>query len=37
MAVQVHQSGEPIQVFNHGKHRRDFAYIDDIVEGAPCA
>ena len=26
-------SGEPIQVFNHGKHRRDFTYIDDIVEG----
>ncbi len=23
----------PIQVFNHGKHRRDFTYIDDIVEG----
>ena len=26
-------AGEPIQVFNHGKHRRDFTYIDDIVEG----
>jgi UDP-glucuronate 4-epimerase len=25
--------GEPIEVFNHGKHRRDFTYIDDIVEG----
>jgi UDP-glucuronate 4-epimerase len=24
---------EPIQVFNYGKHRRDFTYIDDIVEG----
>lgn len=24
---------EPIDVFNHGKHRRDFTYIDDIVEG----
>jgi UDP-glucuronate 4-epimerase len=23
----------PIDVFNHGKHRRDFTYIDDIVEG----
>ena len=22
-----------IDVFNHGKHRRDFTYIDDIVEG----
>jgi len=26
-------AGEPIQVFNHGEHRRDFTYIDDIVEG----
>ena len=26
-------AGEPIQVFNHGKHRRDFTYIVDIVEG----
>lgn len=26
-------AGEPIQVFNHGKHRRDFTYVDDIVEG----
>ena len=25
--------GKSIQVFNHGKHRRDFTYIDDIVEG----
>ena len=25
--------GESIPVFNYGKHRRDFAYIDDIVEG----
>tara|TARA_R110002153_G_scaffold46985_4_gene132801 strand:- start:30431 stop:31447 length:1017 start_codon:yes stop_codon:yes gene_type:complete len=24
---------KPIQVFNYGKHRRDFTYIDDIVEG----
>ena len=24
---------KPIQVFNHGKMRRDFTYIDDIVEG----
>jgi len=24
---------EPIDVFNHGKHERDFTYIDDIVEG----
>lgn len=26
-------NGEPIKVFNFGKHRRDFTYIDDIVEG----
>lgn len=26
-------SGRPINVFNHGKMRRDFTYIDDIVEG----
>jgi UDP-glucuronate 4-epimerase len=26
-------AGDPIQVFNNGKHRRDFTYIDDIVEG----
>ena len=25
--------GQPIQVFNYGKHRRDFTYIDDVVEG----
>lgn len=24
---------EPIDVFNHGKHQRDFTYIDDIIEG----
>lgn len=26
-------SGKPIEVFNEGKMRRDFTYIDDIVEG----
>ncbi|WP_145594417.1 NAD-dependent epimerase [Yersinia aleksiciae] len=26
-------AGESIQIFNHGKHRRDFTYIDDIIEG----
>jgi UDP-glucuronate 4-epimerase len=26
-------AGEPIDVFNHGHHQRDFTYIDDIVEG----
>jgi len=26
-------AGEPIPVFNHGNHTRDFTYVDDIVEG----
>jgi UDP-glucuronate 4-epimerase len=26
-------AGEPLPVFNYGKHKRDFTYIDDIVEG----
>lgn len=26
-------AGKPIDVFNYGKHKRDFTYIDDIVEG----
>ena len=26
-------AGEKIQVFNYGKHKRDFTYIDDVVEG----
>jgi UDP-glucuronate 4-epimerase len=26
-------AGEPIEVFNHGRHSRDFTYIDDIIEG----
>lgn len=26
-------AGRPINVFNHGKMRRDFTYVDDIVEG----
>ncbi|MDE0284309.1 MAG: NAD-dependent epimerase [Gammaproteobacteria bacterium] len=25
-------AGEPIQVFNRGEHRRDFTYVDDVVE-----
>jgi len=25
--------GKPIRVFNHGKHKRSFTYVDDIVEG----
>jgi len=26
-------AGEPLPVFNHGRMKRDFTYIDDIVEG----
>ncbi|MBG80847.1 MAG: capsular biosynthesis protein CpsI [Phycisphaerae bacterium] len=26
-------AGKPIDVFNHGKHKRDFTYVEDIVEG----
>jgi UDP-glucuronate 4-epimerase len=26
-------AGQPIDVFNHGRMRRDFTYVDDIVEG----
>ena len=25
--------GQPIDVFNYGNHKRDFTYVDDIVEG----
>ena len=36
MALFVHArhfAGEPIEVYNHGDMRRDFTYIDDLVEG----
>jgi UDP-glucuronate 4-epimerase len=26
-------AGKPIDVFNYGNHRRDFTYVDDIVQG----
>jgi UDP-glucuronate 4-epimerase len=26
------QEGRPIRLFNHGKMRRDFTYVDDVVE-----
>ncbi len=26
-------ANEPIQVYNYGQHRRDFTFVDDIVEG----
>ena len=34
--LQIHEgiiAGEPIDVYNHGDMRRDFTYIDDIVNG----
>jgi UDP-glucuronate 4-epimerase len=30
-------AGEPIEVFNEGRHQRDFTYIDDIVAGVIAA
>ena len=30
-------AGTPIDVFNGGRHRRDFTYIDDIVQGVVAA
>lgn len=30
-------AGEPIQVFNHGRMRRDFTFVDDIVSGVVAA
>ncbi|HNW09375.1 MAG TPA: NAD-dependent epimerase [bacterium] len=30
-------AGQPIDVYNHGEHRRDFTYIDDIVAGIVAA
>ena len=30
-------AGRPIEVFNHGRMRRDFTYIDDIVAGVVSA
>ena len=26
-------AGEPIKVFNHGRHKRSFTFVDDFVEG----
>lgn len=31
--TQAMLEGRPIRVFNHGRHKRSFTYIDDIVEG----
>lgn len=26
-------AGDPIQIFNYGKHQRDFIFVEDIIEG----
>ena len=31
--TQAILAGEPIRVFNHGRMRRDFTYVDDVTEG----
>ncbi len=31
--AQAITKGEAIKVYNHGNHRRDFTYIEDIIEG----
>src|SRR5690606_8560209 len=33
MLTKAILEGQPIDVYNHGKMKRDFTYIDDIVEG----
>ena len=37
MALQLFadsiMNNKPIKLFYHGKHKRDFTYIDDIIEG----
>jgi UDP-glucuronate 4-epimerase len=30
-------AGKPIDVFNYGRHRRDFTYVDDIANGVVAA
>lgn len=30
-------AGQPLKVYNHGKHKRSFTYIDDIVDGIVLA
>jgi UDP-glucuronate 4-epimerase len=29
--------GQPIRLFSHGRHSRDFTYVDDIVDGVVAA
>ncbi|MCF4994828.1 NAD-dependent epimerase/dehydratase family protein [Pseudomonas syringae] len=30
--AQAISTGQPLKLFNHGEHQRDFTYIDDIIE-----
>ena len=27
------REGRPIELYNHGRHRRDFTWVDDVVDG----
>ena len=27
------QQGRPIELYNHGRHRRDFTWVEDVVDG----
>jgi UDP-glucuronate 4-epimerase len=29
-------AGEPLELYNRGEYRRDFTYIDDVIEGLLC-
>jgi UDP-glucuronate 4-epimerase len=35
--LEAIQNNEPIKVFNYGKNKRDFTYIDDIIQGVTTA
>ena len=35
--AQAIMEGRPIEIYNHGKMKRDFTYIDDIVTGTTAA
>lgn len=35
--TQAILKGDPISLFNHGEMKRDFTYIDDIIEGTSAA
>ena len=35
--LEAMQYGEPIKVFNYGRNRRDFTYIDDVTTGVLAA